>query len=602
MKFPKNGITAARLNAVNLTDYVRSNRFIFNVEGFAMSAKKSQLPPLTIGTDSEVDILVVGSGTGMAAALSAEESGLEVLIIEKSQYVGGSTALSGGAFWVPGNSILKENGADTDQDRARTYLENVVGDSAPAARWQAYLDHGPAAIDMIRRNTPMEFMWGQDYADYHSELPGASVTGRSVECQPFDGSILGAERARLRPSAMGAPIPMPVTSADYKWMNLMAKVPHRGFGRVGKRAFQGIGGMALGREYLAGGQAIAAGLFAGVLDTFMPIWTETSLVKLLTNESGAVTGAVVEQHGKQITVTTRKGVILAAGGFDHDEKMRTEFQSPTFTGSWSLGNAANTGDAIRAGQEVGGATTLMDQAWWFPAVASPDGGEPGVMLAERSLPGSFIVDGSGNRFINESIDYMTFGQTVLKRDLDGNPVGDMWIIFDQEYRNSYLFAAVVYPRMPIPDAWYEAGIAVKADTPRELAAKAGLPVDAFAAQFARFNTLAKAGKDDDFNRGAAAYDRYYGDPTVTPNPNLRQLTKGPLYAVRVVCGDLGTCGGLKADEFGRVLTKDDTPIAGLYAIGNTAANAFGKSYPGAGATIGQGLVFGHIAAQHARTR
>lgn len=567
-----------------------------------MSEQTQQLPPLTIGTDTEVDLLIVGSGTGMAAALSAEESGLEVLIIEKSQHVGGSTALSGGAFWVPGNSILKENGADTDQERAKLYLENVVGDSAPAARWQAYLDHGPAAIDMIRRNTPMEFMWGKDYSDYHSELPGAAATGRSVECKPFDASILGPERARLRPSVMGAPIPMPVTSADYKWMNLMAKVPHRGLPRTGMRAFQGIGGMALGREYLAGGQAIAAGLYAGVLDTFMPVWTETSLLSLITNDAGDVTGAVVEQRGKQFTVTTRKGVILAAGGFDHSSEMRTEYQSPTFTGSWSLGNAANTGDAIRVGQEVGADLTLMDQAWWFPAVASPDGGQPGVMLAERSLPGSFIVDGSGKRFINESIDYMTFGQTILNRDIAGDPVGDMWIIFDQEYRNSYLFAATVYPRMPIPDAWYEAGIAVKADSPRELAVKAGLPESAFTAQFSRFNTLARAGKDDDFNRGGSAYDRYYGDPTVTPNPNLRQLTKGPLYAVRVVCGDLGTCGGLKADEFGRVQREDDSVIDGLYAIGNTAGNVFGESYPGAGATIGQGLVFGHIAAQHARTR
>lgn len=567
-----------------------------------MSDQAKRLPPLTIGTDTEVDILIVGSGTGMAAALSAEESGLEVLIVEKSEYVGGSTALSGGAFWVPGNSILKENGADTDQERAKLYLENVVGDSAPASRWQAYLDHGPAAIDMIRRNTPMEFMWGKDYSDYHSELPGASATGRSVECKPFDASVLGAERARLRPSVMGAPIPMPVTSADYKWMNLMAKVPHRGLPRTGIRAFQGIGGMALGREYLAGGQAIAAGLFAGVLDTCMPIWTETSLVSLITDEAGAVTGAIVEQRGKQITVTTRKGVILAAGGFDHSTEMRAEYQSPTFTGSWSLGNPANTGDAIRVGQEVGADLALMDQVWWFPAVASPDGGQPGVMLAERSLPGSFIVDGSGKRFINESIDYMTFGQTILNRERAGDPVGDMWIVFDQEYRNSYLFAATVYPRMPIPDAWYEAGIAVKADSPRELAIKAGLPEAAFAAQFSRFNTLARAGKDDDFNRGGAAYDRYYGDPTVSPNPNLRQLSKGPLYAVRVVCGDLGTCGGLKADEFGRVQREDDSVIDGLYAIGNTAGNVFGESYPGAGATIGQGLVFGHIAAQHARTR
>jgi succinate dehydrogenase/fumarate reductase flavoprotein subunit len=194
---------------------------------------------------------------------------------------------------------------------------------------------------------------------------------------------------------------------------------------------------------------------------------------------------------------------------------------------------------------------------------------------------------------------MTFGQTVLAKDRAGTPVGDMWLLFDQAYRNSYVLAGSLFPRMAIPQEWYDAGIAHKASSAAALAAATGLPEAELTATLTRFNALAASGVDDDFGRGKSAYDRYYGDPTVSPNPNLRPLDSGDLYAVKVVLSDLGTCGGLKADELGRPLRADGTPIEGLYAIGNTAANVFGRSYPGAGATIGQGLVFGHIVARHA---
>jgi len=175
-------------------------------------------------------------------------------------------------------------------------------------------------------------------------------------------------------------------------------------------------------------------------------------------------------------------------------------------------------------------------------------------------------------------------------------------VFDQQYRNSYVFAAELFPRMPIPQHWYDAGIAVRSEDFAELAAKMGVPVGDFQSTVTRFNENASAGQDPDFERGRSAYDRYYGDPTITPNPNLRPLVKGPFYAVKMVLSDLGTCGGLRADEHARVLREDGTVIDGLYAIGNTAANAFGHTYPGAGATIAQGLVYGYIAALDAAQR
>ncbi|MGA5543923.1 3-ketosteroid-delta-1-dehydrogenase [Mycobacterium sp. NPDC051198] len=550
---------------------------------------------------ADVDLLVVGSGTGLAAALAAHEQGLSVLVVEKSSYVGGSTARSGGALWLPSSQVIADCGGTDPVSRALTYLESVVGDSAPRERSAAYLDNLPATVEMLRRTTPMKLFWAKEYSDYHPEAPGGSAAGRTCECRPLNTAVLGEYLADLRPGVMEVKIPMPTTGADYRWLNLMSRVPRKGLPTIAKRLAQGIGGLALGRRYAAGGQALAAGLFAGAIRAGIPIWLDTSLTELVT-EGDRVTGAVLEHGDKTFTVTARRGVVLAAGGFDHDMKMRHKFQSESLGSNLSLGAESNTGDAIRLGQEVGADIALMDQSWWFPAVAPLPEAAPAVMLAERSLPGSFIVDQDGQRFANESADYMSFGQRVLEREASGTPVESMWIVFDQQYRNSYVFAAELFPRMPIPQTWYDAGIAVKADNFTELATKMRVPEDSFSATVRRFNENSFAGEDPDFERGRSAYDRYYGDPTVTPNPNLRPLVKGPFYAVKMVLSDLGTCGGLRADAQAHVRREDGTVIDGLYAIGNTAANAFGNTYPGAGATIAQGLVYGYIAALDAAGR
>ncbi|MEB3030313.1 3-ketosteroid-delta-1-dehydrogenase [[Mycobacterium] nativiensis] len=546
-----------------------------------------------------VDLLVVGSGTGMAAALAAHEAGLSTLIVEKTGFVGGSTARSGGAFWMPANPILAAAGSDDTHSAARTYLDAVVGEAAPHERAHTFLDHGAATVEMLRRTTPMKFQWAKGYSDYHPEQPGGSAIGRTCECRPFNTAVLGPELARLRPGVMKSSFPMPVTGADYRWLNLMTRVPLKAWPRIMLRAFQGIGGLLLGRRYAAGGQALAAGMFAGVLRAGIPVWTDSPVSSLILN-SDRVTGAVVDHNGAQFSVTARRGVVLAAGGFDHLMTWRHKFQSERLGGNASLGAEGNTGDAIRLAQDSCGAdTALMDQAWWFPAFAPLPDGEPTVMLAERSLPGCLLVDQTGQRFVNEAIDYMSFGQKMLERERAGCPVEVIWMIFDQQYRNSYLLAAELFPRMPIPKTWYDAGIAHRADDLPTLASAIGVDPSTFVATLGRFNELARKGVDADFNRGVSAYDRYYGDPTIAPNPNLRPLEAGPFYAVKVVLSDLGTCGGLRADTRGRVLREDGSVVDGLYAIGNTAANAFGASYPGAGATIGQGLVFGYIAALHA---
>jgi len=547
-------------------------------------------------TSEAVDVVVVGSGTGLLAAITAAEQGLSVVLVEKSEYFGGSTALSGGGFWIPGNPMLRDIGIADSRERVSAYLDALIGDGAPRARRESFLDHGPAAAETLRRNTPNRYVHMRHYPDYFPEVVGGSWTGRAFESAPLDIAQLGDDRPLLRPWDTQTPVPMPVTGGDYKQVSLMARGP-RGLTVIGKRVAQGLGGKALGREYAASGQALVAGLIIGARRRGVSLRLQTALRDLVV-ENGRVAGVVVESQGRSTTIAARRGVILSSGGFEHNLDLRQRYQSSALTEHWGLGNRANVGEALQIAEQHGANLTLLDQAWWFPAIPSPEGKTPSVLLAERSLPGAIIVDGTGSRFMNESVNYMTAGQIMLGLDDGEAPHLPAWMIFDQSYRNRYpLGGGEVLPRMPLPKSWYDAGIAHKADSVEELGRRIGL--SGLPATVERFNLQAAQGHDDDFHRGESAYDRYYSDPTFWPNPNLAPLARGPYYAVRVVPGDLGTCGGIEADQFARVIDTDGAPIPGLYATGNAAGNAFGKFYPGPGATIGQGLTFGYIAVMHA---
>ena len=172
---------------------------------------KTPVPAVTTARDTTVDLLVIGSGTGMAAALTAHEAGLSALIVEKSAYVGGSTARSGGAFWVPANPVLDAAGSGDTIERGHTYVRTVVDGTAPVERGEAFVDNGVATVEMLQRTTPMKLFWAEGYSDYHPELAGGSAVGRSCECLPLDLSVLGEERGRLRPGLMEASLPMPTT-------------------------------------------------------------------------------------------------------------------------------------------------------------------------------------------------------------------------------------------------------------------------------------------------------------------------------------------------------------------------------------------------------
>jgi 3-oxosteroid 1-dehydrogenase len=534
----------------------------------------------------DFDVVVVGSGAaGMTAALTAASQGLSALVVEKASTFGGSTARSGGGIWIPGNTVLRRAGVVDTAEAASDYLAQVAP-GVPEVRRAAFLSHGPAMLDLVAARTPLKFMWVPGYADYYPEAPGGQAGGRSLEPVPLDGRVLGAELAHLAPPYMPAPPGVVVTQADYKWLSLGPRHPRAMLAGV-KVAGRLLRGRLLRQRLLGLGQALAAGLRAGLLSADVPVWLDAPLTGLIVTD-GRVTGVRVLRAGEETEVRAARGVVLASGGFERNLELRRRYQQEPIGVDWTTGGPANTGDGIVAGAGLGAALDLMDDAWWGPAIPLPEG--PYFCLAERSLPGCVLVNAAGERFVNESAPYVDAVHAMY--DSDSVPA---WLIFDQRYRDTYVFAGRP-PGRRLPRRWSEAGVLVQAGSLGSLAAAVGIDADGLAKTVARFNEFCPSGVDADFGRGASAYDRYYGDPRIRPNPNLALVSRAPFYAVRVVPGDLGTKGGLVTDARARVLRGDGSVIEGLYAAGNVSAAVMGHSYAGAGATIGPAMTFGYIAA------
>jgi 3-oxosteroid 1-dehydrogenase len=542
--------------------------------------------------DPEFDLVVVGSGAaGMTAALTAALRGLRAVVLEKTEYFGGSTARSGGGVWIPGNSVLRRDGVtDTAEDASR-YLGYVAGEGTPADVRAAFLQHGPAMLDLVLANTPLDFAWVPNYSDYYPEAPGGRPGGRSVEPALLDGRVLGAELARLRPPYLPAPAGITVTQANYRWLSLGTSHP-RAIMTTATVTSRMIASKLRHRQLLSMGQALAAGLRAGLARADVPVWLSTPMTGLhMTGDR--VTGVQVLRDGEPLVVRAARGVLLASGGFERNEQLRQRHQRAPIGTEWTVGSPGNTGDGITVGEAAGGVLELMDDAWWGPTIPLPGG--PVFCLAERSLPGSIFVNATGERFMNEAAPYVDAVHTMYDRHTEDNPHIPCWMIIDQRYRNRYVFTGVP-PRRPLPRRWYAAGAVQRAGSLAELAGQIGVSADGLAKTVDRFNEFARIGKDADYGRGDSAYDRYYGDPNCNPNPNLAPLAEPPFYAVKIVPGDLGTKGGLRTDERARLLRADGSVIAGLYAAGNTSALVMGRSYAGPGATIGPAMTFGYLAA------
>lgn len=552
----------------------------------------------------QTDVLVVGSGaSGLTAALAAADRGVQVLVIEKGHLFGGTSATSGGTIWIPNNHLIgPAGGSDTPEDAER-YIGALAGEFSSPQRIRAFVEHAPRMFRWLDERTDVKFESLTRYCDYHPELPGGRPGYRSCQALPIACDALGSEFDLLQPPHVG--------TTAFGRINWTAREAHPLItqSKGAKSTF-----MKIAAKYyldvrqrwkthrdrrLTGGGALVARLRVSLRKRKVPMQLSTELTGFIV-EGGRVVGAEVLCNGQPQRIRAARGVILAAGGFERNAALRAQHLPGPTTTAWSAGNPFNTGSATEAAMRLGVKMANLDSAWWAPGYKLADEDRARPMFVERSLPGSIMVDGAGKRFCNEAASYHVTGGLMAQRAAAGGTV-PTWFVFDARYRGKYALGPI-FPGPPSFDRSLRPSVKAilrSADTIVGLAEKIGVPVDALSATVEAFNGHAALGKDPDFARGESLYDRYYGDPAIAPNPCLAPLAKAPFYALPIYPCDIGTNGGLLTDEHARALDEAGQPIPGLYATGNCAASPMGKSYPAAGATLGPGMTFGYLAAQHA---
>jgi 3-oxosteroid 1-dehydrogenase len=545
------------------------------------------------------DFVVVGSGAaGMAGALAAHEAGLRVLVLERAEVVGGTTALSGGALWLPANPRMLAAGIDDSADEALTYLRELTGGRVAEDVLAAYVNTAAEVVTFLERTTPLRMAACTLYADYYPERRGGKPGGRTVEPEAFDGRVLGRRFSHLRR-------PQSLTLMLNR-VSLTAREAHglvaTGWAGI-LRAGLGFTRWLLtpwrwrsGRDSrLALGNALVAGLWQGLDRAGITIRTNARVRELI-RDGNRVVGVRIESGGRSEDIRTGAGVLLACGGYSRDDVRKRLLHGDPTAAEWGASVPEDTGDALDLASALDADTDLLEAAWWMPVFRVPGEDYARAVVLERALPGAIVVGADGRRFVNESAPYEDF-----VRAMRAGGHAPAWLIVDRWHRRRYplgpLMPGRIQPMALAPSRLRRRWLA-RADSPQALAAQIGVDPAGLAETIRAFSAAAARGEDPQFGRGNSAYDRYYADPAAGPNPCLRPL-KPPFWAVPLYPGDLGSKGGLRTDRDGAVLSLDGAPIRGLWAAGNAAANPLGDIYPGAGGTIGPAVVFGMRAARSA---
>jgi succinate dehydrogenase/fumarate reductase flavoprotein subunit len=559
-------------------------------------------------TEHVCDVLVIGSGAGgLSTAVAAAHRGLDVLVVEKEPVFGGTTARSGGWMWIPNNAPAKRAGVDDSVEKARTYLIHETGEHFDAARIDAFLEAGPRAVEFFEQNTTLKFDLGPFFADYHPDAPGGMPGGRSIIAQPFDGRELGDEIKRLRPPLKEITFLGMMIGSGKELLHFfnVTRSPVSAF-YVGKLFTKFLRDMAFhGRPMrLMNGNALVGRLAKSCFDRNVPIWTRSPVLSLLKDDTGRVTGAVLDTLKGRVRVTARKGVVLAAGGFPQDIARRKKLfpHAPSGNEHASPAPPGNTGDGLRLAEAVGATVdeTLPHAAAWVPISRPvwPDG-TLGTFphFVDRSKPGIIGVTRSGRRFVNEANSYHDFCQAMYRRCTDEGT--EVCAFFIADHRTFRKYGLGFAKPAPVPFGQHlKSGYLFQGTTLAELARQIGVNPVQLERTVEEYNIHARKGEDPEFHKGSTAYNRSLGDPEQKPNPCVAPVEQGPYYAIKLVIGDLGTFAGLRCDEYARVLDENGSPIPGLYAAGNDAASIMGGNYPGGGITLGPAITFGYIAARH----
>lgn len=560
-----------------------------------------------LAADQDCDVLVIGSGAGgLTTAITAAKHGARVIVVEKAPVFGGTTAFSGGVLWIPGNPHCPDpsDGPDT-RDAARRYIQAETGNFLDAAQVEAFLDKGPEMLRFLEAETSVRFV-PTLYPDYHPDQPGGVDVGRSVLAAPFDSSVLGADLKRLRPplstiTFMG--MMFNSSNADIRhFFNVTKSVAS--FAYVARRLAAHVVELARhGRGVkVTSGNALAARLAKSCLDLGVPIHTDSPALRLVSGPEG-VTGAEIGTTRGPVTVTARRGVVLASGGFAQDAARIAAIYPHLRRGGEHLSPVPddNTGDGIRLGTQAGGRFTprLAHAAAWMPVSKVPLGGgrfAPFPHLLDRYKPGVIAVLRDGRRFVNESESYHDVGAAMIAA-CEHLPRTECWLIADHPTIRKYGLGIAKPAPVPLW-RWLRNGYLQRAATPAALARACGIDPAGLEATIADWNGPAARGDDPAFGKGSTAFNRYLADPAHRPNPCVAPIRQAPFYALRLVPGDLGTFEGLDCAVDGQVLDAEGQPVPGLYAVGNDRASMMGGNYPGAGITLGPAMTFGYVTGLH----
>ena len=535
--------------------------------------------------DLEADVVVLGSGgAAMTAAITAHDFGAkDVVILEKTGMVGGTTAMSGGMLWIPGNHHQLEAGYEDSDEEVVTYLDSLAPESLDPDTLMAFLEKGPEMLRYLADKTPVRLVAFADFPDYQPYAPGAKPDGgRSLDNEAFSFNRLGKMAGRVNPSKMAYPLRGSLMEAIRGTMD-EATLAVREEGD-----FRGLG------------QALAGSLFLGVIERGIPVEFEKRARKLV-KDGNRVIGVVAEDaSGKDYRVRARRGVVIATGGFEWNEALVKTFLRGPLTGPVSV--PENEGDGLMMAMEAGAQLGNMQNAYWMQSVLEMKpqhrAAKPNYLLGsdERARPGAILVNRAGKRFVNESANYNALGKTLHAFDAGTHTYANLpyWLIIDSRNRNKY-------HNFNTPAGGPVPSFMMQADTLEELAGMAGIDPAGLVATVERFNTMVANGHDDDFNRGDNTYDNFYmwGDTEFeAPFRTLGKIDQGPYFAVKMEAGALGTAGGPKTNADAQVIDWAGNPIPGLYAAGNAMAGVLGDIYGGAGGTLGPGMTFGYIAGRH----
>jgi succinate dehydrogenase/fumarate reductase flavoprotein subunit len=550
------------------------------------------------------DLVVVGAGAGgMSAALFAAIQDCTVLLVESTEYVGGTSALSAATTWIPNSHHAAAVNPGDSRENASRFLNAAVGNRSPAALREAFLDSGPEAIATLEARSDVKFRPYATHPDYEQQYEGATMRGRALEPVPFDGKLLGDDLARIRP-----PIPeftifggMMVDRTDINHL-LGFKTSWKSFAHTTKiLARYGVDRLSGPRgSRLVMGNALIGRLLLSLKKRGADILIKATVQDFVTL-NGAVTGVVLAAEGVTRRVQASRGVVLAAGGYNRHPTRRADLlpqQGPIHSPSAPGHTGAMQDLAIRLGGRLGDGN--LDNAYWAPVSIRkrPDGSTAAFphFVMDRSKPGTVCVDQSGRRFVNESCSYHLFARAMFEHDRQ-RPCIPCFILTDAVGLKKYGLGMV---RMGTRDLTpYRAdGYLIAAPTIAELAGKISVDAAALEQTVANMNAYAKTGVDPEFGRGATSYHRANGDASIGPNPTLGPIATGPFYAVRLYPGDIGAATGLVVNEWAQVMKADDQPIVGLYACGNEANSIMGGVYPGPGITIGPAIAFAYRAVQH----